>query len=252
MTQSAVLMTSRLCSTTMTVLPRSTSRLQHVEQLANIVEVQAGGRLIEEIDSLAGAGPGQFRGQLDALGLAAGQRRRRLAQAPDSRGRRRRAFAARRRIFGMLPNSSSASLTRMFSTSAMRLPLIADGQRLRIVAAALADIASHPDIGKEVHLDFLLAVAFAGLTAAARLVEAESLGLIAAHFRFGQLGEELANQIEDAGIGRRVRVGRIADRVLIDVDDLVDLFQPENVIVGCDRVCGRGAACGPGCCTRLR
>ena len=80
MTQSAVLMTSRLCSTTTTVLPRSTSRLEHVEQLADVVEVQAGRRLVEEVERPAGVGPGQLGGQLDALGLAAGERRRRLAE----------------------------------------------------------------------------------------------------------------------------------------------------------------------------
>ena len=93
------------------------------------------------------------------------------------------------RIFGMLPNSSSASWTRIFSTSAMERPLIAHGQRLGIVALAVADVALDPDVGEEVHLDLLLAVALARLATAARLVEAEATRLIAAHFRLRQLGE---------------------------------------------------------------
>ena len=67
--------------------------IEHVEQLADVVEVQAGGRLVEDVDGLAGVGPGQLGGQLDALGLAAGQRRRRLGRARGNRGRRRPAFA---------------------------------------------------------------------------------------------------------------------------------------------------------------
>ena len=108
----------------------------------------------------------------------------------------------------------------------MFLPLYVHGQRFGSVAAALTDVARHPDVGEEVHLDLLLPVAFARLAAAAGYVEAETLGLVAAHARLGQLGEELANQIEDAGVRGRVGVGRVADRILIDVDDLVDWSRP--------------------------
>src|SRR5207253_10165068 len=49
--------------------------VEHVEQFADVVKVQAGGRLVEYIDGLAGVGPGKLGGQLDALGFAAGQGR---------------------------------------------------------------------------------------------------------------------------------------------------------------------------------
>ena len=78
--QSAVLMTSRLCSITTTVLPEIDQAMQHVEQLREVVEVQAGRRLVEQVQRLAGVGPGEFGGQLHALGFAAGERRRRLAE----------------------------------------------------------------------------------------------------------------------------------------------------------------------------
>ena len=54
--------------------------IEHVQQLGDIVEVQAGGRLVEQIQRLPGVGPRKFGGQLHALGLAAGKRRRRLAE----------------------------------------------------------------------------------------------------------------------------------------------------------------------------
>src|SRR5437764_1182780 len=46
--------------------------LQHLQQLADVVEVQAGGRLVEDVDGPAGVGPGELGRKLDALGLAAG------------------------------------------------------------------------------------------------------------------------------------------------------------------------------------
>ena len=49
--------------------------VQDLDQAVDIRDVQAGGRLIEDIDSLPGVAAGQFIGQLDALRFAAGQRR---------------------------------------------------------------------------------------------------------------------------------------------------------------------------------
>ncbi len=50
--------------------------IEHVEQLGDIVEVQAGRRFVEQIERVAGIGPGEFGGQLHALRFAAGERRR--------------------------------------------------------------------------------------------------------------------------------------------------------------------------------
>ena len=64
MIQSAVLTTSRLCSTTSTVLPASTKSVQHLQQQLDVGEVQAGGRLVEQIEGAAGAFLHQFAGEL--------------------------------------------------------------------------------------------------------------------------------------------------------------------------------------------
>ena len=108
---------------TMTVLPLSTRPAEHAEQLADVLEVQAGGRLVEHVDRPAGGAALQLGGELDALRLAAGQRRRGLAEpdvaeadvverlqvAADRRDRPRRTRAA-----------SSIGMSR---TSAIVLPL---------------------------------------------------------------------------------------------------------------------------------
>ena len=57
-------------------------RLQHPEQLVHVLEVQAGRRLVQHVDRAPGRALLQLRRELDPLGLAAGQGRRRLPE-PD-------------------------------------------------------------------------------------------------------------------------------------------------------------------------
>ena len=54
--------------------------VQHLQQQLDVGEVQAGGRLVQQIERPAGALLDQFAGQLDPLGLAAGERGRGLAE----------------------------------------------------------------------------------------------------------------------------------------------------------------------------
>ena len=61
--------------------------VQHFEQLGDIVEVQARGRLVEYVERLAGGFAGQFLGELDALGFAAGERGGPAGRCGCSRGR---------------------------------------------------------------------------------------------------------------------------------------------------------------------
>ena len=57
------------------------------EQLGDVVEVQAGGGLIQNVERAAGGLAAQLGGQFDPLGLAAAERGGRLAQAECSPGR---------------------------------------------------------------------------------------------------------------------------------------------------------------------
>ena len=52
------------------MLPWSTSA-QHLEQLAHILEMQARGRLVQDVEGAAGGAAGELLGELDAPGLAA-------------------------------------------------------------------------------------------------------------------------------------------------------------------------------------
>ena len=94
----------------------------------------------------------------------------------------------------------------MSRTSAIVLPRNVTSEGLGREPAPVAGVARDPDVGEEVHLDPLLARPLARLAPAAGLVEAEPPGGVAADLGLGQLGEQLADQVERAGVrGRRSR-----------------------------------------------
>ena len=95
----------------------------------------------------------------------------------------------------------------------------------------LADGARHPDVGEKIHFEPVRAAPFARLAAAPRDVEAESPRLEAPHLRFGQLREQVADQVEQFDVRGRVRAGRAADGRLVDVDRLVEMLEPGDACV---------------------
>ena len=65
---------------TTTVLPASARRCRTSSSLLDVGEVQAGRRLVEDVERAAGGAARQLGRELDALRLAAGERGRRLAE----------------------------------------------------------------------------------------------------------------------------------------------------------------------------
>ncbi len=82
------------------------------------------------------------------------------------------------------------------------------------------------------HLDLDDAVALAFLAAAALDVEGEAAGFVAARLGFGEAREPFADGREGAGVRRGVGARRAADGRLVDVDDLVEMFQAFDAVVG--------------------
>ena len=78
MIQSACAMTAWWCAMTMTDLAGVDEPVEQAEQLLDVGQVEAGGRLVEDVDV---ALLGHLGGQLEPLPLAAGQRGERLAEA---------------------------------------------------------------------------------------------------------------------------------------------------------------------------
>ena len=104
------------------MLPASTRRLEHGEQPPDVVEVEAGRRLVEDVEGPPCRPPGQLPRELDALGLAAGERRRRLPETDvveTDLAQRLQPLPDGRNV----PEESSASPTVRSRTSAMLSPL---------------------------------------------------------------------------------------------------------------------------------
>ena len=112
-----------------------------------------------------------------------------------------------------------------------RLAAVLDLQRLAVVAAALALLARHVDVGQEVHLDGDDAVALAGLAPPAFHVEREAARPEPAGPGVRHHREQVADEREQPGVGRRVRARRAADGRLIDLDHLVDELDAVDAIV---------------------
>ena len=88
----------------------------------------------------------------------------------------------------------------------------------------MADLAGNVDIRQEVHLDLELPVAGAGLAASAADVEAEAPVRVAARLGVGRGGEQVADVVEQVGVGRGVGARRAPDGGLVDADDLVEIL----------------------------
>src|SRR5678815_3822806 len=104
-------------------------------------------------------------------------------------------------------------------------------QCLAIVSLPFAHVTRHIDIGKEMHLDFHETISFARLTTSTFHVEREATRTISANLRFRHFSEKLANRREESRICRRIGARSSTNRTLIDVDDLVDVFESDNAIV---------------------
>ena len=204
--------------------------LQDEEQLVDVRRMQPRRRLVEDIERLSRAAPRQLRRKLDALRLTARERRRRLSKADvaephvaDDLELARDARHIRKELHRLV--------NRHVEHLGDGLALVVHLERLAVVARPLADLTGNVDIGKELHLDLQDAVAPARLTASALHVKAEPPRLIAAHTRLAHLTEQLADRIEHPRVGRGIRARRASDRLLIDVDDLVDMLKPLDLLV---------------------
>ena len=198
--------------------------MEDIQQLAHVVEMQPGGRLIQDIERLARPFFHQLARQLDPLRLAAGKRRRGLPQLDVIETDVVQGLQHPRDLGDvgeMLEGFLNVHVEHVADAAALESHV----QRLAAKPLALADRAGHPDVSEEVHLQAVRPVAVASLAPAPRDVEAEPPRRIAASFRIGQPREQIADLVEQLDVGRRVRSRRAADRRLIDVDNLVEMLQ---------------------------
>ena len=213
-------------------------RCKHPDQPVHIVHVQSGGGLVQQHQGLARGPAAQLRGQLHPLGFAAGQGGAGLAQLHVAQAHVvERAQLLHDGLMGL--EHAHGFLHGQIQHVGDGQALVLDLQRFPVVALAVAHLAGHVNIRHEVHFDFQQPVAGAGLATPALHVEGEAVLLIAADLGLRQLGEHLADHVEQAGIGGGVGAGRAADGRLVDADDLVQLLHALDAVIS--RFPGPGA-----------
>lgn len=81
------------------------------------------------------------------------------------------------------------------------------------------------------HFDFEQAVTRTRLAAAALDIERETARAVAARLGIRRLGEQIADVVEHTRIGRRIGARRASDGRLVDVDDLIEVFDADEFVV---------------------
>ncbi|CAK9134584.1 unnamed protein product, partial [Ilex paraguariensis] len=207
--------------------------VQHADELVHIGHVQAHRGFVQHIERVRRlvAAPGhvvahlgQLGDELDALGFAARQRGRGLAQRE----------IAQAHVLEQLQRVGDAGhageeldglvhLHLQHIANALAAP--GDGQGLGVEARAVADLAGHLHVGQEAHLDGAHALALAGRAAAFAGVEREAAGRVAARLGLQRFGIELADGVPEADVGGRAAARGLADGGLVHFQHAVNAFE---------------------------
>src|SRR5690554_772545 len=205
--------------------------------------MQTSGRLVKNVQCLAGITLGQLAGQFYPLCFATGQCSCTLAQPDIGQADVNQCLQT-----ACQSRDGVKEYTGFLDGHAQHfvdgLALVADIQRFTVVALALANVTRYIDVRQEVHFHLDHAVTLAGFAAATLDVEGEATGCVAAGAGFGYTGKKLADGGKNAGVGGRVGARCATNRALVDVHHLVQMLQPCNVLVGCDIQRGGTVQCG--------
>src|SRR6266851_694809 len=112
--------------------------------------MEAGGGLVEDVEGAAGLALGKLAGELDALGLAAGEgggglAELHVAEADFDEGGK--LLLNLRNLVEQLQGFGGRKIQDVGNGVALE----AHGERFGIVAAAAADFAGYIDVGKKIH-----------------------------------------------------------------------------------------------------
>ena len=144
--------------------------LQNIHKPVDICDMQTGGRLIENIDSLAGRAFGQLGSQLGALRLTAGQRRGGLTQLNIAQTDLAHSLQSACDL-GHVGEELTCFIHRHIQHFIDIFALVAHLERFLVVAAALAHVTGNIHIRQKVHFNFEQAVTRAGFASAALDIE---------------------------------------------------------------------------------
>ena len=212
-------------------MPGIDQLIERDEQSLDVCQVQAGRRLVEDVQSVFGALQlAELGCDLDSLRFAARQRRRRLSQRQIAKAEAiQHVDLPRQRRFGC--EKGHALLDRHVQHVVDRLAADGDLERFGVESSALAGAARHLDVRHEVQLGRDDPLALTLFAPAAFDVEAESPGFVVALDRQRRVGKEVADGVVEADVSCRIRPAVSSDRRLIDADHLVHVLDAVDAIV---------------------
>ena len=194
--------------------------VEDFDQQGDVVEVEAGGGLVEDEEAVLGALIGKMADQLEPLRFAAGEDIEGLAETEIAEAD---LLEDAQRVGDLLAKAGAgAAAIGVFedlgAVLRKELDCFRDGgiedvvdrfavdlyfQDVGLEALAVTLRAADKDVAEELHLDFLEAVAGAAVAAALAGIEGKRAGGEAGLGRLGRLGEEFADGIECAEVNRR-------------------------------------------------
>ena len=208
--------------------------LEHAQQARDFVLVQPRRGLVEHVEGLARAAAfGKPRGKLEALGFAAGERGRGLAQAQVAQPERDERLQVRRSRLALRQAGEERQglVHRELQPVGGVLAGKPHAQHFGAEAPAVAHRAAQIDIGEKLHLHVLEARAAAGGAAPFTGVEAEAAGGKAVGGGLGLGGEEPAQRVPGPGHRHRHGARALGKRRLVDPDEIGEHLRPFERIV---------------------
>jgi hypothetical protein len=189
-------------SATCSGVPCIDQPVEHLDQHPHIVEMEAGGRLVEDVElpPIALPGLGQLARDLEPLRLAAGEGGGRLPQ-PDIAQPHLLQLPQCRAQLGLMAEPGDRLVHGPLQHVVDRMPVDPHVEHLPPVAGAGTHLARYEHIGQEDHLDLHVPGALAPVAPAAGQVEREGgRGVLPlAGQRLGR--EQLADLVEGADVG---------------------------------------------------
>ena len=204
---------------------------QDRHEYADVLEVQPRCRLVEDVECLACVAFAELCSKFHALALTAGERRRALSEFDVSESHVLQCFDLRQDGWHVLEEFHGL-VDRHVEHVGYGLAFVAHLQCLAVVAFAVTHLTGYIDVGHEVHLYRLVAVAAASLAAAALDIEREASRLVATDLSLRQFHKQIADVAKYSRVGGWIGAWRTADRTLVDVDNLVDVVNAVDAVVG--------------------
>ena len=187
--------------------------------------MKSGGRLVEDVERLARISLREFGGEFHSLTLTAGEGSGALSQLDITQAYTLQSLDFLQDLWNALEELHGLVDGHVEYISDA-LSLVAHFQCLSVVSLAVANLAWHHHVGKEVHLDGLISISATSLASTALHIEGEATWLVATNLRLWQSYEEGADVAEHTRVSGWVAARGSADRTLIEYSlAMIDYFK---------------------------